>query len=285
MNMKKIFLTGIMCFSFLPSALACTLFGATGIKVDGGGTLVAKNRDWKPTYQEVRLVTPPDGYRYYALMTGKNYNFNAGGINEKGLFVAMSTAGSIPKKERDAYPKFKTKDGRRANDYILQHYGSVLAVLDSNAKIWSEPVNVILADKDGMAMIEVQPGGIRSLFYQENGVVYHTNHYVYPRAAKSNVKIGPSSLTRYNRIKQLMTEQIGKFHVSDFWTISKDQTAGMDNSIFRLGSKIKGTRTVAELVAQLPKDGNFTMEVDYLPNPTTETWKTKTITAKDFQKS
>lgn len=35
-------------FSSFQSSEACTLWGATGQSVEGGGTLIAKNRDWAP---------------------------------------------------------------------------------------------------------------------------------------------------------------------------------------------------------------------------------------------
>jgi hypothetical protein len=282
--MKKTILSLVLSLSFTGSALACTLFGATGIGVEGGGTLAVKNRDWKPTYQKVELVAPAGGYRYYALLTGKKDTFDAGGINEKGLFVAMSTVGSIPKAERALYPKFRTQDGKRANDYMLTHYATVLEVVESKENIWSEPVNFIVGDKDSLAIIEVLPGGKRSITYQENGTVCHTNHYVDKDTIQGNKKIGKSSLTRYNRIRELLNEHIGKFIVNDFWAMSKDLNAGPDNSIFRTGSKPQGTRTVAELVANLPKDGNFSLEIRYQPTPEATQWQSKTITPKDFQK-
>ena len=280
--MKKLFLSLLMTFFVVPSTLACTLFGANGIAVKGGGTLVAKNRDWYPGFQDVRLVTPITGYKYYALMTGKNYSFNAGGINEKGLFVAMSTAGSIPKNARKMYPKFHTSDGKRTNDYILNHFSSVLETLESSVQIWSEPVNFILADKDSVAVIEVLPGGLRSITFQQNGSIYQTNHYVHPSAKKYNIKIGKSSLTRYNRIQELFNEHIGLLTWEDFWTMSQDQNAGPTDSIFRVGNKPKGEKTVAELIAKLPPDGKFVLEVRYQPTSDAKQWLKKTITSTDF---
>jgi hypothetical protein len=282
--MKKIILSLVLSLSMSSSALACTLFGATGIGVEGNGTIAVKNRDWKPSYQKVELVTPGEGYRYFALLTGKKGGFDAGGINEKGLFVAMSTVSSISRAERNSYPKFRTAEGKRANDYMLAHYATVLEVVESKENIWSEPVNFIIGDKDSLAIIEVLPGGKRSVTYQENGNVFHTNHYVDKDTIQGNKKIGKSSLTRYNRIRTLLNEHIGKFTVNDFWRMSKDQNAGPNNSIFRVGSKPQGTRTVAELVATLPQDGNFRLEIRYQPTPDATQWQSKTITPKDFQK-
>ncbi len=52
-----------------PEALACTLWAAAGSRVAGGGVLVAKNRDMPPDHrQELRLVRPPEGFRYLGLI-------------------------------------------------------------------------------------------------------------------------------------------------------------------------------------------------------------------------
>ena len=261
--------TGVLlCMTLHFNATACTLFGVSGDKVAGGGTLVAKNRDWRPTEQKIELVTPQEGYKYYALLTGKKAPyFTAGGLNEKGLFVAMSTVSSMTKEERLSYPKFKTADGRRANDYILQHFSSVDEVLQTDAKIWSEPVNFIIGDRNKVAVIEVLPGGKKSVRVQDNGVVYHTNHYVDKEMLVGNRKIGTSTATRYARIKELMTEHKGQFTIKDFWRISRDQNAGRNNSIYRLGNKPKSTRTVAEIIAYLPPTGSPQLYVRYMPKP------------------
>ena len=56
---------------WLPAAAAwgCTLFGAQDSRVLGGGSLIVKNRDWRPEYQEMRMVQGPL-YRYYGIYGG-----------------------------------------------------------------------------------------------------------------------------------------------------------------------------------------------------------------------
>ncbi len=89
--------TFIICLAaFLPvsSALACTLFGAQGSRVLGGGTLVVKNRDFRPEYQEMRMVQGTR-YRFYGLYGGTEKKMGLkGGVNEAGLAVLSAAVQS-----------------------------------------------------------------------------------------------------------------------------------------------------------------------------------------------
>ena len=68
--MKKIFMNLVFVIIFFLSASveACTLWAANGTFADGGGTLIVKNRDWKPDqHQDVKFVSPKQGYSYFGL--------------------------------------------------------------------------------------------------------------------------------------------------------------------------------------------------------------------------
>ena len=95
--------------------------------VEGGGTLAAKTRDEHPGPQRFDIAVPSKGYAYLGLFTGDKHRFNMG-FNEKGLFLARSTSGSLLRKERLALPRF-FKHRLSATDWIMQHYASVDEVL------------------------------------------------------------------------------------------------------------------------------------------------------------
>ena len=62
-------LAALLSLPALPAA-ACTLYAAAGRDdVQGGGTILVKNRDWRPQHQEVRLVDE-GGWRFYGLFAG-----------------------------------------------------------------------------------------------------------------------------------------------------------------------------------------------------------------------
>jgi hypothetical protein len=253
-----------ICCTFEIQASACTLFAATGKKfVEGGGTIVAKNRDWYPGHQELKVIHPPKGNAYYGLFGGEKANFNAAGVNEKGLFVAMSTAGSIPSKERRAYTRFKSPEGLRTNEYLLRYYSSVDEVINTTEKIFVEPVNYIIADKTKVAYIEVGPNGKKAIRVQPAGILYHTNHYVEPTMLDLNKTIGLSSFTRFCRVGALLSEHQGKFNMDDFYTISQYKNDGPTRSIYRMGSKPDGEATVANFIVYLPPKGSPTVFVKY----------------------
>lgn len=133
---------------------ACTLFGAVGEgMVEGGGTLAAKTRDEHPGPQRFDIAVPSKGYAYLGLFTGDKHRFNMG-FNEKGLFLARSTSGSLPRKERLALPHF-FKHRLSATDWIMQHYASVDEVL-AHREVFVEPVNYLLADR-------TKPDGVQTL--------------------------------------------------------------------------------------------------------------------------
>ena len=55
-----------------PWAEACTGFGAAGTDyVTGGGTLLAKNRDWKPEDNSVQVFVPGHGKHSYVALIGQ----------------------------------------------------------------------------------------------------------------------------------------------------------------------------------------------------------------------
>ena len=96
----KSFKKTILAFAALlvisvPSAFACTLWGANGSEVEGGGTILVKNRDWVPQYQEMKYGKG-EKYRYYGLYGGDEKKmFLRGGVNEKGLAVFSAAASVI----------------------------------------------------------------------------------------------------------------------------------------------------------------------------------------------
>jgi len=77
---------------------ACTLWGAVGTAVEGGGTLVAKNRDWAPDhFQELALLRPRRDFNRLVLRAvgGEEPGVKAG-VNEKGLVIVSATANQVP---------------------------------------------------------------------------------------------------------------------------------------------------------------------------------------------
>jgi len=233
-----------------PPLYACTLWSATGERVKDGGSLIAKNRDWLPDHsQQLRLISPPDGLKYIGIFAvGGNAPGLKGGINAQGLVVVSATAGSIPSHERKTMRRT-----RQLLNKILSECGSVDEAL-KKGEWFIGPQHLLLADKHKTAVIEIAPNAQYSVKVTDNGVLYHTNHYLDDNLLKYNEKIGKSSLIRRQRISTLLNSKSRSFTLEDFIAFSNDQNDGVNNSLWRIGKSKTGTRTLLSWIAVLPRN-------------------------------
>jgi hypothetical protein len=231
---------------------ACTLWGAAGTSVEGGGTLVAKNRDWAPDHsQELAVLQPSAGYWALALKAigGEEPGVKAG-VNDKGLVIVSATANQVPKAERKSVQQQKG---------LLSHILTTCASLDDvlkNLERMRRPAFYLAGDRKEIAIIEIAPDGNRSVTRRDSGTLHHTNHYCDIAVTVSDRKAGASSSQRYARIAELVETQKGPFTAEDFIRFSEDRTAGADNSIWRTGSKPGARRTLASWVVSVPLSGS-----------------------------
>ncbi|MGE5256788.1 MAG: carcinine hydrolase/isopenicillin-N N-acyltransferase family protein [Hyphomicrobiales bacterium] len=231
---------------------ACTLWGATGASVEGGGTLIAKNRDWAPDqHQELALLKPADGYRSLALkaLGGEEPGVKAG-VNEKGLVIVSATADQVPSTDRK---KVQQQKG------LLSHLLATCASVDDilrNLELMRRPVFYLAGDRREIAVIEIGPEGKRAVMRRNSGTLVHTNHYCELATSVSGRNPGVSSSRRYARMAELLENRKQPFTLEDFIRFSEDQTAGPDNSIWRTGSKPGSRRTLATWVVSVPVSGS-----------------------------
>jgi len=240
-----------LALNFAPAAAACTLWGAAGGKVEGGGTLIAKNRDWEPTQvQEIKRVVPRDGFRYLGLYASDEEGTGLkAGINEKGLVVVTATASVVPD-ERRSNPQKKTLSSAE----ILKTCTTVEEVTGQLDR-FTRAAFYLVADKNKIAVIEVGPGGKAAARITENGTIAQTNHYLNEQFRILNKKVSKSSRARYDRIQELLSKDPGGLTLDDFVAFSEDQNAGPDNSIYRTGSSPTRSRTLATWIIENPAEG------------------------------
>lgn len=237
-----------------PLADACTLFGAAGEGVvEEGGVLVAKTRDEHPGPQEVKVLSPRDGHAYFGLFTGAKKRFNMG-LNDQGLFLARSTSGGIPKKERLAAPHFYL-DGLITTDVIMRRFSSVDEVL-AHPEVFVEPVNYLLADRTKVAVVEVLPGGRTTVRITTAGTAAHTNHFIEPESKDLNQIVGASSARRLERIGELLAAAERPITLEAMNAMTRDRHDGPVRSIWRTGVKKDGVQTLAAMTASIPKSGD-----------------------------
>jgi hypothetical protein len=260
---KTITLIVLLLFSIAQNALSCTLWSASGdYVVKGGGTLIAKNRDWVPDHRQVlKTVTPKTGYRYFGIFAEGNDDPGLkAGINEKGLVVVSSTAGSIP-------AKLRAEPGRTKNLMvkILREFDGVDSAL-KDEKIFVGPRNLMLADGIKIAVVEIGLNGKQAVTVKKEGVLTQTNHYLDEKLLKFNQKIGLSSSLRHKRIEELLRNQGRPYVPDDFIAMSGDREDGPDNGIWRSGSTPKRERTLSTWIVHSPVNGSTQLYVK-IANP------------------
>jgi len=264
--MKKLLFIVFICLTFSPNAFSCTLWSAQGDDwVQGGGALIAKNRDWIADHRQVlKLVIPKHGYRYFGIHAeGNDEPGLKAGINEKGLVVVSSTAGSISRKLRKESDRTK---GLLAK--LLNESDSVDSALKKE-RMFVGPRNIMLADKTKIAVIEIGLNGEYSVAVKQNGVLTQTNHYLDEKLLKSNEKTGESSRRRRQRIEELLRNHAKPYSLDDFIAFSEDRNDGPDNSIRRTSSTPKKAVTLSVWIVYFPKNGHPQLYVR-LANPKEE---------------
>jgi isopenicillin-N N-acyltransferase-like protein len=247
------FLVLAACLLISPSpdpAHACTLFAAAGSRVEGGGTIIVKNRDRTPQRSALKFRAPAHGFKYLALEGVEDPKGSAvAGINEKGLAVVDALPSALP-------PQKETPGAVALTQALLSQCASVDEVLARRDLFRaSYPVFEMVADGRKIAFIEIAPQGRVAVKVSDQGVLCHTNHYLDPRLLEAKGKPGSSSAMRYRRIGQLLFRQTYPFALEDFLAFSQERNDGPDNSIWRTGSTLTEVCTLATWIVDHPAGG------------------------------
>ena len=240
-------------------ALACTLWGAAGdgALVAGGGTLLAKNRDWKPDHRQVlKVVRPPGAHAYFGLYAeGNDHPGLKAGINDAGLSIVVASASSLPKALRD------TQRGTQGvMTRVLANYANVDAVLaDADALFSVSRANFfVIADRSRLLTVEVGLQGKYALKLVDEGVAAHTNHYLDAAlAGRFGDTPGPSSRARLARITALLDDAPRPLSSAAFAAMSSDRNDGPDDSLWRSGRE----HTLAAWIVRTPPGGAPILDV------------------------
>ncbi|HWQ10693.1 MAG TPA: carcinine hydrolase/isopenicillin-N N-acyltransferase family protein, partial [Holophaga sp.] len=226
----------LMVLGLSPARLgACTLWAAIG-DVAGGGTLLSKNRDWRPDHrQSLKVVHPSQGLAYCGLFAedGEDPGLKAG-VNEKGLSI-VSASTNVPKQAKDHQPG---KHGVMAQ--ILADYATVEALAADADAVFSRARTsfYMVSDRKQVLLVEVGLEGRFSARLVASGTAAHTNHFLDPGLAVAcSGRIGDSSARRLARVQELLGQSRRPFDLARFITISRDRNDGPDNSLWRSGKE------------------------------------------------
>ena len=256
--MKRLVLLCSLLFSI--PAPACTLWGAAGADV-GGGTLISKNRDWKPDHRQLlKRVRPAKGFAYFGLYAeGNNAPGLKAGVNEKGLTIVTASS-NISKKLRAAQ-----RDRRGVMVRVLSNYASVDALLaDADAVFSVANANFfMISDRAKLLVVEVGLDGKYATRVVDQGVIAHTNHYLDPLlAGQFGDTPGASSAARLARIDKLLDRAPRPLVSDSFVAMSRDHDDGPDNSLWRNGRE----HTLASWIVSTPTSGAQRLRV-LIANP------------------
>ncbi len=226
---------------------ACTLWGVVYTNA-AGGTILSKNRDWKPDHTQVlKMNRTGKGYAYFGLYAvGGTEPGIKEGVNEKGLTVVTASASSIPQSKRDNQP------GKHAVlSKLLAGYASCDEVLAKKDAIFphTRAMFIMISDATKILVVEVGLEGQYAIKTVTSGSAVHTNHFLDEKLASFNTKIGVSSTTRLDRITQLLKAEVAPHTSDSFSKISRDQQAGPDNSLWRTG---KNGATLSSWIIETP---------------------------------
>lgn len=240
---------------------ACTLWAT--VMPEAGGTIISKNRDWKPDHkQTLKLHRDGKGYAYFGLYaTGNDSPGLKEGVNEKGLCVVSASASSVPKKIRLQHA---SKRGSLMRT-LLANYATCDQVLADAAKLFAgrSPSFLLISDRTKIITLEVGLKGRYSVKVTAAGHTAHTNHYLDGALADCNIKIGASSAARFRRISELLQKAPAAPGIAVFAAMSKDQAAGPDNSLWRTG---KSSSTLSSWILETPAKGSPKLRV-VIANP------------------
>ena len=247
---------------------------AAGDHVEGGGTLVVKNRDWMPGDRtDMKLVRGNRGYSYFVLF-GLSDPGNKGGINEAGLVVFSLSAPHGPARTDEAEQQKIAFE----NDWLLTQYANVdecLAGLKKGG--WRlHPVHYVLADAHTVAYVEIGPDGRISLQKTDNGALWHANEYqdASMRDLNSMPSGGsPSAVAVQERQRlQLARQQMEsqkQFTASQLLDFAKDPTVCYEMPMMRTYATFlvhqrpgKSTELVVRLYnpGEAPREARFSLE-------------------------
>ncbi len=252
------------CVLWARPAESCTLWAAAGKSVIGGGTLLAKNRDWEPTdAQFLKLMEPEKGYRYFALIRDNHRKGSVtAGVNEEGLVVVSAS----PPYSREKRRQMLRTPG--LNRKLLANCTSVEQALDRE-KLFLGPRFIMVADRREIACVEIGPGGKVAIKRKKHGVLHHTNHYIDESLEPFNPRVvDQSSLARLQRIGRFISSKLG-FTLGDFLLISTSREGGPNNSIWRDGTSPTSRQTLASWIIHLLPRGDFRLHVTMI-NPGSE---------------
>lgn len=229
-------------------AEGCTAFAVTGSATRGGVTLAGQNQDLNPEFADLGIVlhlVPSDG-RPRAIVFTFAGQLGYMGMNQHGVAHFANAVGGCP--WRLGLPHYPLKR------VLLEQPGltECLAILGQHRTC--SPANMVLCDGMGaIADVEIRTDGIALYADTRPEQRLHTNHYLTPEFAGFQPDPPPDSVTRLERLRQLVEASWGALDVAHLQAIMADHV-GDPGAICRHGEG--GSHSICGYLAE-PARGLF----------------------------
>ncbi len=202
-----------------PAACECTTIAVTPAATASGTTILGKNWDWRADCLDTVVIvraTPERGPRF--VMTVEAGMVARDGFNEHGIAVTGNLLQSVRDGGRRGIPvpviRRRILNSRRLDDAL----GAVLKAERAAS------TNYVIAHESGIVVnLEASPDQVYAL-YPERGLLTHSNHFLAVAAQVQAIdrNIGPSSLYRHRRARDLVEPKLGRVTVEDVQAALRD---------------------------------------------------------------
>lgn len=251
---KALIILSLMTISHVGQA--CTQWASLGSANQSDALLFVKNRDAPlHSWQQLQLISPPQGYRYLALRYKNQpsdpvFQYISAGINQAGLTIGDNDIGTSQ--------TFGNAPGSDIMQAILQHYASVDAVLKDQQALFSHSAaqNLLIADRNQVISVEITPEGRYAILGPvKQGILFHTNHYLTYDFMIDNDPVSPSTCMRYNRIAELLQSSQTPYTVQQCKAFATDQHEHNPDGSIDTNDSILRKVTLATWIVAIPKEG------------------------------
>lgn len=211
------------------SAHECTTIAVTPAASRDGTTILGKNWDWRAACQESVIILQAeqdDGPNFVMIveagMIGRD------GFNEHGIAVCGNLLRSTKDGSRPGVPvpliRRRVLNSTRLDDAL----GAVM-----NAERAASTNYIIAHDSGIIVNFEASPEQVYPV-YPEAGLLTHSNHFTSTAAQVQAIgcDVGPDSLYRNQRVRDLLVPKIGQITVDDVQAALRDHT-GHPKSVCR----------------------------------------------------
>jgi isopenicillin-N N-acyltransferase-like protein len=216
-------------------------------KTESGKSFLAQNWDWQVEQKEnlvVLDVVPEDGKPRFKMVTEAGI-IGKIGLNEVGVGVCLNAirARGVDVSRMPAHLGLRLVLESRSRDEAVKKLDS-LGI--------GSACTIVIADSTGGVALECSAKGIKKIDMDENGRVFHSNHFLKEQEGVLDTQMPKDTLQRIVRIEQLADDIDGEPTVEKIRELFKDEQ-NLPTSICRAKGGESNGATLFNIVSDLRK--------------------------------